>query len=186
MSRGSTLREADGTVIDLSGVMFTATGISDGVETPVGFGGYFRATTRYDFGELGSFTTDEWGDQYFQSVSDAGVRTIGLVRFTPGFFGGLDVLGFHVFIAPIPIADPLTTAPLGQVDILRTFGAGGARATSNAAGQVFRIAAFVQDPSTMISITSARVEAWSVREPTIALLLIVGLCSVRLGRRLWP
>src|SRR5690349_9462697 len=63
LARTSSLTLSDGTVIDLSGAAFTASGVASGDPADPRLPTLFAATSLYDFGALGSFMTDENADR---------------------------------------------------------------------------------------------------------------------------
>lgn len=175
MSGFSTLTQADGTIVDIGNAPFTARGTTNGdVLGP--WTGLFLATTTYDFGALGSFTTDVGADTYVQRNRSGGAVTviteIGLIAFQPA-----DLIGFTIQIAGITIPDPTTTAALGAVVPLQT-DHGNSRTQANAAGQRLR---FTWGPNPIrIQISSASVD--EVPEPATVSLLLVGLALVVVWR----
>jgi hypothetical protein len=179
MSAASSLTQGDGAVVDLSSAHFTATGIIGDVAD--GALSVFTATTTYDFGALGSFTTNQGADRYAQLSSNGGasVDTIGLVSWRPGF---IDVIGFLISIGSTPVADIGSPAALGIVAPLRTR-TGTQRFLTNSSGQTLHIR--VNGQSQNVAISSAAVTR--VAEPSALLLLGLGaLGAAALKRRSNP
>ena len=111
-------------------VPFTVTGrTTNGVDlTPVGDGfGLFAATSTYDFGAFGSFTTNVGADRYFQDCfSNLAINCAGL-------YDPAQANGFLVGFDPI-ITDPDVALAVGSPT--SAFFVGGAnRYFSNSAGQ---------------------------------------------------
>jgi hypothetical protein len=83
-------------LVDVGGVNFTVTGMTtdDIDQTPTSDGlGLFNATSTYDFGAFGTFTTDTGGDTYFQNCSSpAGITCVGLFNGSTGFLLGFPVI----------------------------------------------------------------------------------------------
>lgn len=159
----STLTNADGTVVDLSYAAFTATGIAEQrLFVTEGFFGFYAATTTYDFGALGSFTTNPNEDIYV-----TGTTRVGLERWAAGSpsFGGFEVTiaPATAFVGPFAIGDftPLRTLMEDQ------------RTLRNAAGQVLVLGADGGSIfQTSIVITAA--SAHEVPEPAPGLLVLLG------------
>jgi hypothetical protein len=179
MSATSSLTRSDGTIVDLSSARFTATGIigdlADGALS------IFTATTTYDFGALGSFTTNEGADRYAQLSSDGGasIDTIGLISWRPGF---IDLIGFLISIRSTPVADIGRPAALGPLSPLRTR-TGTQRFLTNSSGQTLHIR--VNGQSQNVAISSAAVTR--VAEPSALPLLGLGaLGAAALKRRSNP
>tara|TARA_R110001599_G_scaffold281341_1_gene483067 strand:+ start:221 stop:847 length:627 start_codon:yes stop_codon:yes gene_type:complete len=105
-SAGS-LVDFGGGPVDIGGtnVSITGTTTTDVDLTAVGDGlGLFASTSTYDFGALGSFTTDVGGDTYFQDCSSpTGITCVGLFNGGAGF-----LLGF-----PEIVGDPDFGMPIG-------------------------------------------------------------------------
>ncbi|MCZ4316080.1 PEP-CTERM sorting domain-containing protein [Comamonadaceae bacterium G21597-S1] len=105
-SAGSVL-DLGGGPVDVGGIAVSITGTTttDVDLTAVGDGlGLFAATSTYDFGALGSFTTDVGGDTYFQDCSSpTGITCVGMFNGASGF-----LLGF-----PEIVGDPDFGMPIG-------------------------------------------------------------------------
>jgi hypothetical protein len=122
--------------IDVTGAPFVASGVTTGerfcvpswcIGTPV------HATTTYDFGALGAFTTNIGGD-FFEVVRTAdGITGIGLRNEYPGILG---YQGFRAIISPIPYdGNPFDPPSFGPAVPLSTFPkAYGHRSMHNSAG----------------------------------------------------
>jgi hypothetical protein len=163
-------------LIDISLAAFTVTGTTIGDQSTYPddpYFGAFAATSTYDFGALGTFTTDYGGDHFFvqRGVSSSGVPVILEVGLESWILGlGHGEVGFSVSISPVPL--PPELAPLGTLEPLgvrvsheRTF--------TNAGGQTLYLRGETGGPpSTQPQITSASVEA--VPEPQTIWLLALG------------
>ncbi len=105
-SAGS-LVDFGGGPVAVGGVAVSITGstTTDVDLTAAGDGlGLFAATSTYDFGALGSFTTDVGGDTYFQNCfSSTGITCVGMFNGGTGF-----LLGF-----PEIVGDPDFGMPIG-------------------------------------------------------------------------
>ena len=157
LGRTSSLTRADGSLIDLSGVEFIASGVT-GDLAPQWPPGALLATTTYAFGDFGSFTTDESGDRFvFTAAPDGSTAYTGLIHQVP--IGALDDgRGFRVTVALAPQTDPnqlLVTD--GVVAAFMPPGTVGtqSRTIRNSSGDVFRLA---YDPIIPLQVTSASIQ----------------------------
>jgi hypothetical protein len=90
-SPGSILTRADGTNVDVGNVLFTATGIA--IDEPAfdpAFPTVYEATTTYQFGDLGTYRTEQGADMFWT------FGWIGLGHWNP-----IDWAGFG--LGPLPI-----------------------------------------------------------------------------------
>lgn len=104
-----TLLDFGGGPVAAAGVLFSVTGTTvDDVDlTGVGDGfGVFAATSTFDFGSYGSFTTNPGGDLYFQNCyGPAAISCVGL-------FDPFAKAGFLLGFAPI-VGNPDAGLPIG-------------------------------------------------------------------------
>lgn len=156
---------------DVSGVAFTITGQTTSdvdVESNPGFG-VFTATSTYDFGVLGSFTTDIGAEGFLQNcVAASSVQCIGLTSVP------LDLASFVgvIFLPGIPGSPNIAGSVLGTLPVVGTLGT--ARSLSNTAGHSLTLTV------TDSSISAASVAA--VPEPTtliLASIALLGACRQR-------
>jgi hypothetical protein len=178
MSRGSTLTLGDGTAVDLSFAAFTATGMTGDLSQPdYSFAWY--ATTTYDFGALGSFTTNVNGDQYLQWLSPT-LAQIGLASWRVGY---PEEIGFMVVLDTITSAADLqpTGSPvvLGNVTITQS-SLGYTRTLMNAAGETLLMQRQEIRPG-LFSVDSASIVA--TPEPDTLALIALGVGFVMWHRR---
>lgn len=106
-----TLDRGDGVLIDLAGHAVIITGITGDPLRP-DFVSYWRATSTYDFGDLGSLTAP---DMYVQTSTSIGLRIQA-----PSGQPLLDYSGFEITLAPIADFTPGVLRPLGTVRPLAT------------------------------------------------------------------
>ena len=148
----------------LAGQPFTASGTitSETDVNPFVFIGQFTATTLYDFGSLGSFTTDAGADFFFQNESSFTATTgFGLAD------AGLN--GFEGRENSTPLTDPNAPEALGL--IVFESSAHSTRTQTNAAGDSFAF--------TSINVTDVNISP----EPTTAALLSLGLAGLALRQQ---
>ena len=163
-----TLLDFGSGVVAAAGVAFTVTGTTIDVDlTGVGDGfGMFAATSTYNFGVFGSFTTNLGGDRYFQDCySPNGITCVGLFDATlnAGF-----LLGFSTPIAGNPDSGLAIGTPVGAFLVGST-----SHYLANSAGQqIFWSAG---------SFTGMLIQA--VPEPGSLSLLGVGLTIGAVARR---
>ncbi len=137
MGKVAQLTHADGTIVDLGLSPVTITGFITGVDplwtafSPTGslidikrLATSFVATTTYDFGTLGSFTTqnDHYVERYQFAANgfDRELTRIGLYAWSPG---DLDQAGFTIGLAPVaaaPFSDSPVPFDVGDVTPLNT------------------------------------------------------------------
>jgi hypothetical protein len=184
LSSGSTLTLADQTVIDLSLAAFTATGVTGDV---LGDPNAWYATTTYDFGSLGTFTTDANGDEYVQfltAVDPSHVTgTIGLASwhglpFTAGFEMQIGTLAVDT-VAATPTGFVTSQVPLGDFTPISSDSTD-TRQLTNADGQTFTIGGsenFIHHVP--LTITAAHI----IEAPEPATLMLLALGSAILRRR---
>jgi hypothetical protein len=106
VTEAGSLVDFGGGPVAAGGVTFTITGTTttDLDLTAPGDGlGLFAATSTYNFGALGSFTTDAGADTYFQNCdSPTGITCVGLFNGADGFLLGFtEILGDPDFGMPI-------------------------------------------------------------------------------------
>jgi PEP-CTERM motif len=139
-----------GTVLDLgngpvsaAGATFTIVGTTttDLDLTAPGDGfGVFAATTTYDFGALGAFTTNVGGDRYFQNCyGAAGITCVGL-------FDPAEAAGFLLGFAPIP-ANPDFGLAIGTPVGAFLVGSTGHYLANSAGAQLYLVADTFTDMS---------------------------------------
>ncbi len=183
LGRTSSLTHSDGTLIDLSGAAFTATGTATG-DLALAEGwthSVFLATTTYDFGVLGAFTTNLDDDRYVQFAETDGTATLGLqphIRLG-ALNDGKGLMAYGVPTEPIVDRAALTTTDGAVALSYRGTVGSQTRQISNILGDVFRLA---YDPMGPLTLTSVNVQYFTpldvqaVPEPATLVLLAVSGC----------
>ena len=174
---GSILDVGSGPV-DVTGAAFTASGVTINDVDLFGGGvvgdgvGAFAATTTYDFGILGAFSTNAGGDFYLQNC--AGPTQVNCALLATLNAGQ----GFRVDFTPAVVGDPDFGIPLGtQLNI------GGqciTRTQSNASGDTLTLGCI---DSRLISVTVTAAVAAAAPEPATLVLLGLGLAGLGWTRR---
>ena len=170
---GSTLNLGSG-VVNVGGAAFTASGqmvndvdlFSGGV---AGDGvGFFAATTTYDFGALGAFTTNAGGDFYGQNCAGAAAITCALLSDVAA------IVGFRIDFAPAVAGNPDFGIAFGtQTAVSFLFAS---RTQTNAGGDTLTI-------NTGGSLRSVTTNATAVSAPATLGLVALALAGVALTRR---
>jgi hypothetical protein len=169
--------------IDLSGAVFTVSGtlVDDLPEDDTT--AIFAATSTYDFGALGQFTTDTGGDFYWQLAEDAAVGGVDYVGLINWYRGTIDFSGFMIQVAH-QNADESTPQALGHLVAQETFDhSPPPRRWQNSAGQTLSLG------GTFPMITIASADVTPVPEPGTLTLIGLGAAGLyargrrRLGRR---
>lgn len=173
LGEASYFQSTNGAVTDLEGVAFTARGFAD---APLSAWGqeFFAATTTYDFGSYGSFTTDVGADTYYQDqwIDGQPIHTVGLM-FVFNQVGMVDGQGFRLDLPTPVILDEhsqIQTFDLQTMEQIR-YAPFEARTQKNSAGEVFFSASGLLGFTPMI-LTSAQVQR--VPEPGTLSLLAIG------------
>ncbi len=192
MSNFSTIKKADGSVVDVSLAPFTIIGITTGIDPS--WAAYaaqrgpqnnavFTATITYDFGKLGSITSLDGGEQYLEGFSDTpSGRLLGGLSFMTWAPGLVDIdQGFSIFFAPVPAA-PFSLTPdptvIGAFDVTATLPFN-SRIVHGANGDSLTIAHPITGQGS-IQMTHGEVRA--TPEPVSGLLLLVGAGAMSLMR----
>jgi hypothetical protein len=176
MSYGSYLDNGDGILIDLSGATFSATGIT-GERFADSTWDMWLATTTYDFGALGSFTTNTGADKYVQNGILGSIGSVGLLSWQPGV---MDTFGFW---AAIPTQVASGTDPIAFGTVAATAADVGARSQGNTAGQSFYLAHHYLWDGAYPNLVIQSVTTEAVPEPATAALLLLGVLCVHRRRR---
>ena len=183
LGRTSSLTRGDGTVVDLSGSAFTASGTATG-DLAVAEGwthSVFLATTTYDFGVLGAFTTNLDDDRYVQFAAADGTATLGLqphIRLG-ALNDGKGLMAYGVATEPIVDHAVLTTTDGAVALSYRGTVGSQTRQISNSLGDVFRLAYDPMGPLTLTSVNVkyfAPLDVQADPEPASQVLLAVSGC----------
>jgi hypothetical protein len=163
---GGSLNLGNGTVIDLSGAAFTVTGHTisdvDFLHDPTDVVGMFAATATYDFGALGSFTTDAGGTRYTQVASCWGGKC----------GNDLQTLGGNYFLNVVA-GDPTTLAANGVLYFFPPFDFA-TNDWTNAGHQELQLSAGSTSGRQSI-VNEATVTMAPVPEPATLVLLTMGI-----------